>query len=57
VPKTQENKNQNKMKKKTTFLEKAISRTQVFDWFCCFKEGCISTKSVEMFWMYSSQQK
>jgi len=30
VPKTQENRNQNKMTK-TAFLEKVISRTQVFD--------------------------
>lgn len=56
VPKTQENRNQNKMTK-TAFLEKAISPKQVFDWFCCFKEGCISTKSVKVFWMYSIQQK
>jgi len=56
VPKTKENRNQNKMTK-TAFLEKAISHTHVFDWFCCFKEGCIPTKSVKVFWMCFIEQK
>ena len=42
---------------KIVFLERAISRTQVFDWICCFREGCISTKSIKVFWMYSTEQK
>jgi hypothetical protein len=41
---------------KTVFIEEAVSRTQVFDWFRCLKYGCTSVEINEISWRPESNR-
>lgn len=41
---------------KTVFIEEAVSRTQVFDWFRCLKYGCTSVEIKEISWRPESNR-